>query len=88
MTLPVEQALHVPAQLDLRGEVCPYTFVKTKLALENLQVGQLLRVVVDNDESGENVPRSLQQEGHRVLEVRRLAGAEWAILVERVEVGP
>ena len=34
-------------ELDIRGEVCPYTFVKTRLALEEMQPGQVLRVLVD-----------------------------------------
>ncbi|MCX9015083.1 MAG: sulfurtransferase TusA family protein, partial [Candidatus Methanoperedens sp.] len=28
------------AELDLKGEVCPYTFVKTKLKLEELDSGE------------------------------------------------
>ena len=38
-------------ELDLHGEVCPYTFVKSKLALEEMAIGQILRVVVDNPSS-------------------------------------
>ncbi|MFN3476252.1 MAG: sulfurtransferase TusA family protein, partial [Candidatus Methylomirabilales bacterium] len=66
----------------LRGEVCPYTFVKSKLALEELTSGQILRIIVDNDESGENVPRSLANEGHQVLEVQK-RGREWVIVVRK-----
>ena len=51
--------LGVDKELNLRGEVCPYTFVKSKLALEVMQTGQVLRVIVDNDESAGNVPRSM-----------------------------
>jgi TusA-related sulfurtransferase len=40
-------------EFDLKGEVCPYTFVKSKLALEMLQPSQILQVVVDNDESAD-----------------------------------
>ncbi|MBI2467301.1 MAG: sulfurtransferase TusA family protein [Candidatus Rokubacteria bacterium] len=46
-------------ELDLRGEVCPYTFLKSKLALEAMAVGEALRVVVDNETSARDVPRSL-----------------------------
>jgi TusA-related sulfurtransferase len=73
----------VSAELDLRGEVCPYTFVKTKLALENLRPGQILRVLVDNDDSGENVPRSVRMEGHQILEASKVNPTDWAILVQR-----
>lgn len=69
--------------LDLKGEVCPYTFVKAKLALEELQSGQALRVIVDNEESAANVPRSLRSEGHEVTDVTKLNDTDWAITVRR-----
>ncbi len=73
----------VDDELNLRGEVCPYTFVKSKLALEEMESGQQLRVVVDNPESADNVPRSLKNEGHAVLEVVQIASTEWAIVVRK-----
>jgi TusA-related sulfurtransferase len=83
MASSIGQTVGIQAELDIRGEVCPYTFVKTKLALENLRAGQVLKVVVDNDESGENVPRSVTLEGHRVLDARKVNATDWAILVQR-----
>jgi TusA-related sulfurtransferase len=73
----------IDKELNLRGEVCPYTFVKSKLALEVMQAGQVLRVIVDNDESAANVPRSMQNEGHDVLGVERLNDKDWQIVVRK-----
>lgn len=73
----------VDRELNLKGEVCPYTFVKSKLALEGMASGQVLRVVVDNNESAENVPRSLTNEGNQVLEVSRPNDEDWAIVVRK-----
>jgi TusA-related sulfurtransferase len=73
----------VDKELNLQGEVCPYTFVKSKLALEIMQPGQVLRVIVDNDESASNVPRSMQNEGHNVLGVTKLNNKEWQIVVQK-----
>ncbi|MDE2059000.1 MAG: sulfurtransferase TusA family protein [candidate division NC10 bacterium] len=73
----------VAESLDLKGEVCPYTFVKTKLALDELQRGQVLRVIVDNLGSAENVPRSLQSEGHVVVGVTKLNDTDWTITVKK-----
>jgi tRNA 2-thiouridine synthesizing protein A len=70
-------------ELNLQGEVCPYTFVKSKLALEIMQPGQVLRVIVDNDESASNVPRSMQNEGHNVLGVTKLNDKDWQIVVQK-----
>lgn len=64
------------ALLDLSGEVCPFTFVRTKLALEELPLGARLRVVVDHPPAAINVPRSATAWGQRVLGVTALEGTE------------
>jgi tRNA 2-thiouridine synthesizing protein A len=57
------------AFLDLRGELCPFTFVRTKLEMEELPVGARLRVAVDNAQAAVNVPRSAAAWGQGVLDV-------------------
>jgi len=54
-------------ELDLKGEVCPYTFVKTKLQLEELESGDHLTVIFDHAPAVSNVPKSVKNEGHTVL---------------------
>ncbi|MBI5653790.1 MAG: sulfurtransferase TusA family protein [Chloroflexi bacterium] len=66
-------------EFDLKGEVCPYTFVKSKLALEMLDASQVLQVVVDNDESATNVPKSMTNEGHTVLGCERVNDTDWKL---------
>jgi TusA-related sulfurtransferase len=75
--------IEIDRELNLRGEVCPYTFVKSKLELEGMLPGQLLRITVDNGESAANVPRSLDLEGHEVIDVARGEQAVWRILVRK-----
>lgn len=58
--------------LDLRGEVCPFTFVKTKIALERIETGQIIIVVLDKGPPLENVPRSLKAEGHQIIKVEQV----------------
>ena len=55
--------------LDLRGVKCPFNFVKTKLKLETMAPGQILKVVLDPGEPIKNVPRSAQEEGHEILSI-------------------
>jgi tRNA 2-thiouridine synthesizing protein A len=69
--------------LDLRGEICPYTFLKARLALEGLPAGALLHVIVDNESSARDVPRSLAGAGHAVLEVLTSADGSWTIVTRR-----
>jgi tRNA 2-thiouridine synthesizing protein A len=71
--------------LDLVGEVCPFTFVRTKLAMEQLPFGATLRVIVDHEPATRNIPRSAREWGQEVVGVTQLADRRWAIdLVRRV----
>ncbi|HEV8306171.1 MAG TPA: alpha/beta fold hydrolase [Methylomirabilota bacterium] len=81
--LPGRERGEADAELDLRTEVCPYTFLKSKLALEPLAPGQLLRVVVGNETSAADVPRSLTGAGHVVLGVEQVGATLWAITVRK-----
>ena len=67
------------ATIDLTGEVCPYTFLRAKLALEELPLGAELHVIVDHAPAADNVPRSLQAEGQEVVSVAR-EDARWRIV--------
>ncbi len=71
-------------ELDIRGDVCPFTFVKSKLALEQMEVGQVLRVIVDYQPSAESVPKSMREEGQEVLGVNQLSENTWEILIKKV----
>jgi len=71
-------------ELDIRGEVCPYTFVKTKLALEEMQPGQVLRVLVDYETATKNVPSRVKLQGDEVLGVESCGASQWAITVRKM----
>jgi len=73
----------VDQELDLKGEVCPYTFVKTKLALEMMEPEEVLRVIVDHLPAVENVPRSVMNEGHEVLNVGQVNDTDWEIVIRK-----
>jgi tRNA 2-thiouridine synthesizing protein A len=74
-----------PGELDLAGEVCPFTFVRTRLALEALPIGAALRVIVDHEPAVRNLPRSAVEWGQEVTGVADLGDGRWAIdLVRRV----
>ncbi len=73
----------VNAQIDITKEICPMTFVKTKLKLETMSSGQVLEVTLREGEPLINVPRSVEQEGHKVLDIHREEGDVFKILIER-----
>ncbi len=63
-----------PLTLDITGERCPMTYVRTKLRLEDLQPGEVLDVALVGDEPLRNVPRSLREDGHTIVSLESAAG--------------
>lgn len=68
-------------QLDITSDVCPITFVKTKLMVERMNRGQIARVRLNSGEPLENVPRSLREEGHRILSLEPADGDPEGVFV-------
>ena len=73
----------VARTLDVKGQVCPLTFVRSKLAIEKLAIGEVLEIVVDHRPAAVNVPRSMEHEGQTVLGVEQTGEAEWRLLVRK-----
>jgi len=69
--------------IDIRGDICPYTYVKAKLAIEGMKKGQLLEVLLDHEPAIRSVPKSMRSDGHRVLSVKKAGKDEWKILVRK-----
>ncbi len=78
------QGISTDIELDLRGVICPYNFVKTKLKLETMGQGQILAVLLDDGDPIKNVPRSVENEGHTVLAQDRV-GAAFRVRIRREE---
>lgn len=55
--------------LDITNDVCPMTFVRTKLMVERMPGGSVAEVRLKGNEPLENVPRSLSELGHEVIEI-------------------
>ncbi len=71
-------------ELDLRGVICPYNFVKTKLKLDMLEGGSQLVVLLDDGDPINNVPKSIMNEGHHVLKQEKIE-AYHRIIIQKVE---
>lgn len=59
--------IHADAVLDITGEICPMTFVRTRLALDRLSAGDVLQLRLSGEEPTRNVPRTAEALGHAVL---------------------
>jgi len=71
-------------KLDVCGEVCPMPVVKTKKALENMEPGQVLEVIIDYPPAKENVKRFAINHGHEVIDVVE-EGGNFKILIKKGE---
>jgi TusA-related sulfurtransferase len=76
-----EPATHIDAQVDITDVVCPITFIKTKIALEKLEDGQVLEVRLSGGEPIQNIPRSLKDEGHKVTGVSQAEDGTFLLMV-------
>ena len=77
-----EQVIQPDAELDLRGVICPYNFVKTKLKLETMEEGQILSVILDAGDPIRNVPQSVSNEGHTILSQEPI-GKSYRVTIRR-----
>ncbi len=69
--------------LDIRGQVCPLTFVRSKLAIEKMALGEVLEIIVDHQLAAVNVPRSMELEGQAVLGIEPVGEREWHLFVRK-----
>jgi tRNA 2-thiouridine synthesizing protein A len=74
------------AFLDVTAESCPMTFVRTRLMLERLPEGALLRVRLRGDEPRDSVPRMAESQGHTIVE--RIADKDPEITDILIRRGP
>ncbi len=70
--------------IDITDVTCPITFVKTKVALEEMDEGQILQVHLNDGEPVQNVPRSIKEEGHEVLELRENGDGTYELFIKKI----
>lgn len=78
---PVEEIVD---SLDLKGVACPFNYVQAKIRLETMQLGQLLEITIDDGEPIENVPKSLTNDGHEVVDTKKL-GKHYRLTIRKGE---
>ena len=71
-------------RVDIPDVVCPVTFVKAKVALEELDEGDILSVHMNDGEPVQNVPRSIKEEGHQILKLEDNGDGTYDLIVRKV----
>lgn len=69
--------------LDLRGVACPMNFVKTKLFIDKISIGDLIEVLLDSGEPVESVPESMGAEGHEILSIDRQEEGHFKVTIRK-----
>lgn len=75
----------VKERVDITDVVCPVTFVKAKVALEELDDGEILAVHMNDGEPVQNVPRSIKEDGHQILKLIDNGDSTYDLVVRKVE---
>jgi tRNA 2-thiouridine synthesizing protein A len=70
-------------EIDITTDVCPMTFVRTRLALDRMVPGEVLRVRLKGEEPLRNVPRSAREQGHQVLSLETDSDGISVLLLRR-----
>ena len=70
--------------VDITDVVCPVTFVKAKVALEELNEGEVLAIKLNGGEPVQNVPISIKEEGHQILKLNDNQDGTYTLIVKKV----
>ena len=70
--------------IDITDVNCPITFVKAKIALEELDDGDILSIKLNDGEPVQNVPKSIKEEGHKVLCLTDNGDGTFELIVQKV----
>lgn len=77
-------AYEINDTVDITDVNCPITFVKAKVALDELEEGEILRVHMNAGEPANNVPSSFKEEGHDVLDLIENGDGTFDLFVRKV----
>jgi TusA-related sulfurtransferase len=73
----------IDESIDITDTVCPVTFVKVKVALEELGNGQILSIRMNDGEPVQNLPRSVKDEGHKILKLKKDDDGAYSLIVQK-----
>jgi TusA-related sulfurtransferase len=71
--------------INIKGLVCPYTFVKAKLAIESLEIGQILEILLDSEEASRNIPKSMEDHGQKVMKAEKINETDWILQIKKAK---
>ena len=79
------EGLRIDDTVDITDKVCPLTFVKAKVAIDELEDGEVIAIRMNGGEPVQNVPRSIKEEGHQILKLVNNEDGTYNLIVKKVE---
>lgn len=76
--------IQIDETVDITDKVCPLTFVKVKVTLDELDDGEVLAVRLNDGEPVQNVPRSVKEEGHQILKLLDNEDGTYELIIKKV----
>lgn len=70
-------------RLDITESVCPETVVRIKEAMFGLRAGQTLSIRMNDGEPVQNIPKSLKEDGQRVLRLNDNKDGTYELIVRK-----
>ena len=78
-----DKELKIDREINVKDEFCPYPYLRSKLALEEMEIGETLRILVNTASSIRDVPRSFEEAGQKIVQTKQLNDTDWEILVQK-----
>lgn len=69
--------------LDLSGEVCPVPFIKARRAMDKMNAGDILEIIVTNEDSKGNITMAAKDLGLEIKRVGNDKDGKWHILIRK-----
>jgi len=69
--------------LDLSGEACPVPLVKSRRAMDKMESGEILEIIVTNENSKANIVMAAEELGMEVKRVNRDKNGRWHVIVRK-----
>ena len=79
------EGIRIDDTVDITDKVCPLTFVKAKVAIDELEDGEVIAIRMNDGEPVQNVPRSIKEEGHEILKLVNNEDGTYNLIVKKVE---
>ena len=70
--------------IDVRGLFCPEPVFRTKIEIERLGIGNVLKIIADDPESEEDISRWVKRNGHELVNIAK-DGKDLVFLIKKVK---